>query len=1698
MGSTTPAAGAMPGADLLDRMDELCERGLPLSAFALTRPFAAPERWTGVRALRVASRLTYLLGAPALSDRLDLRAHRADPRDVAAFVRFAYHVAQRRGPVEALRRLEAFAPGEAATVEDRVSLLCARAWMLAQLRDFDPAEALVREAGALAPDSSTPIRARAFLLERQDRFADALAVAKDAIAAHPDDPRMLMPAAHLLVTFDRDEEAADLLDRASRELELAQLVWQRAGILNELRRWEEERRLLDRLGTLLPLAEEETQSQLAAWRSDCAYYLGDVAEARRQAERSGMPFMKELATRLARESYGARRRILEVPFVRQHHMTCAPATLSAIGGYFGAPVDHLEVAEAICYDGTPAHSERHWAETHGFVVREFRVTWEAAVALLDAGLPFTLTTVEATSAHLQACIGYDERRGTLYLRDPYKHFVVEAFGPELLARYAASGPRGMALVPRADASRLEKLSLPDAPLYDLLHAVERGLFEHRRADAVATYETLKSRAPAHLLTIAARRALAAYDANPIEQLAAAEQLLALHPKDTAAELAVVARLQGLSSPSDWLARVESACARREAHPVFREMLADALRADVRHHDRAARAARSVARSMPDRAQPLAILADMAWDARRFDEALRLYRFASCLSQSDEGRARSYFIAARCVGRGDDGLSFLRRRAARLRRRSGEPDLTLAWALDQLDRQPEALEVLETAMRARPDDGELLLGTAEARARAGDMTAARALLERAAPCSRRGAWLRSASNIDLYDGDFERSAAKIREALELAPLAEELHRALARRLLASEGREGVRRHLDAVTERFPHHRGLLRLAIEWKRDDDPSRYEEAIRRLVAACTNDAWALRELAFLQLDRGKLDEAAATAAAAAGIEPGHVSQHVLAAEVARSRGDVMEAREALRAAVRTDADAVSAIDRLVALADSAEERDEALAFVEAEVFGRTISGAGVSAWYTAARGHLPPERLLPVVERHLVERADRWSAWSITVAERLRAERADEAYAAARDATERFPLVPALWIDRADAALRVGDERGEIEALERAIAINPGFGRAVHRLARSHLNAGRASAARDALAKGVRHDPLDTSLHVALAELDDHTGNRELAVESLRHALRIDPECEDAWGCLARFSPDQAVAEASRLAERYPSSSAVHLAHATVLERAGRLADALAASERAIAASPRLVDAHDRRAALLLLLGRADEAKRACHPEALEPTPWTLRGREAWIVARSGDLPAAVRMMRDVVEQHPDYTWGLVKLADWCSDLGDADGEAYAAGRLVAVSPNNPVSYGFAADAALRRGDVATTKAHLRRAIALDPEYSYGGLTLAHLYADDGELDDAARIVTTLRTTAPGAFALLAEVRVAVLRGDVDRARECFRSLCELADAAAQTRDARRHLVLAGSGDRVLEDLEAMMDRPSAQPIVGILWLETLVARGEFAMRRLVARDAKLPAPSAAGARLLRQLGEKKRAFRVRWLAVRHARWFRSSDETWGWMGYALANIQDTTLAIAWLRDHARRQGARPWMLMNLAAAFRRRWLGGHAAEVHRRAARLAPEDASTARHRVWAALEDLAEGRNETALGWHATLEGDVGEATANTVRQIALAVLEFSTSGTDRRAAYLVARRRIGQLVASRLVLPLSSPLRRAHRLAAKRLARDMRSIPAVLWARQEETVLLSALGAPLLLFGAGAIDDVGPSGFVSLILFLLVVVAHLLR
>ncbi|MBK7875619.1 MAG: C39 family peptidase [Planctomycetes bacterium] len=511
-----------------DAILRLYEDGRALQALRLGEEALPLRQWPGADGRILAARVASRLGGERLARALILRARRAEPTHARVHYYHASYRLSEGGAHAAWELLRGFEPPTDADATLRADFLALRASLLATFRDFERAEAVLGEADSLAADRPWLLVTRSHVLELEDEYAKALDAAFGALELQPTYVPALAQAAHLLHLQGRAEDAVDLCGRALETVEAVGLSALRATLLRELGREDETWAELDRAERLAALADSRFARWIAGERSRLAFLRGDDATALEFARLVETGFHRRLADSLEARPEG-RRRLLRVPFVRQHERTCGPATLTALGRYFGESTEHLDVVERICYGGTSNYSERAWAEQNGFVAREFTITEEGAQALLDRGLPFAFSTVEASSGHMQAVVGYDSRRRSLLVRDPWLPYLAEWHAPAFLAQYRSSGPRALLIVPRSRASELDGLALSDAELHDHGHAVEDALSRHDLEAAYVEYHALRERAPEHLLTRLARLALCNYEHDALGRLAAVELLLEAHP-----------------------------------------------------------------------------------------------------------------------------------------------------------------------------------------------------------------------------------------------------------------------------------------------------------------------------------------------------------------------------------------------------------------------------------------------------------------------------------------------------------------------------------------------------------------------------------------------------------------------------------------------------------------------------------------------------------------------------------------------------------------------------------------------------------------------------------------------------------------------------------------------------------------------------------------------------------------------------------------------------------------------------------------------------------------------------------------------------------------------------------------------------------------------------------------------------------------
>lgn len=1710
----------------------LYESGKYLTAYeAATDAFGPLESWRGPEAMVLAGRMAANLGAPRLGQEIFLRAYRLYPNHDAVRYSYTRLTLDRKGPIRAARLFARWGDEPGTTPSAKAEWFALRGLITSHLRDFDATERWFAAAEAADPnDPWVPVE-RSSALEHEDRYEEALKVAQKSLELRPWYRAGVQSIAHLLDLLGRDDEALALLKESSEHLESGVMAWQTAYLQSETGDFAGAEESLNRFLALSPLARiphaddespEETEP-MAAFRSDIAYNLGDFERSIELARKAGTGFHERVAERMASAPENARRLQLEVPFVRQHHVTCAPATLTAVSRFWQKPADHLEIVEQICYDGTPAHSERKWADENGWVAREFTLTWDSARELLDQGIAFTLATMGTGMGHLQAGIGYDERRGVLLFRDPYYRHVGEALMPELLTSQRSSGPRAMAMVPAGDARAdiLRIVELPDAALYDREYTLQTHLLAHRREEAQAEYDRMLAEAPDHRLTLYARRALASYDANLTELLACADALIAAFPEDSNLTLFRLSLLRELSRREDRLKALEELTrpaeppkpdapggdatepapdtleadmaanvttsaqggneaepAARRFDPIFWVEYAQELSVDAREQSKALSLLRRTLLFQPTNSHALFLKAQILWRQRKHAESLELYRAASCLDDKDERLAYAYFQAARYLKRTEEALSLLRGRYSRFGKRSSQPARTLFYCLFELDRTQEAFDILEEAIKHRPDEGDLLTYAASRYAQFGKFERAEGLLAAAEGKLSRADSLRAKAGLAASRGANAEALGLWRELLASEPLAMDAHRAVAGLVAASEGVEAVQAHFAPFGERFPHHFGLHQLWVESIREPEMVKEREAVLdRILEINPADAWTRRERGFFYGENNRLKEAMEEAKAAYQRDPTDYSVYVLRGQICLAASKFEEARASFREAIRMSADADYAISQLMRLCDTTQQKRDALSFIREELTRQTIFGDGLLAYRRYARETLTPEELLGTLHRALNDRPDLWHAWSATVEQLIETRRLDEALKFARLEVERFPLLPPVYLDLAEVHGAREETEEEQAVLRQGLALSPNWSPTIRALCSAYERVRQPEKSVELLTASLTREPRNAENSWALATTLWKLGRREEAVERLQATIRIEPRYGGAWSLLDEWGEllgrtDEVARAARDYCRRAPKEPLAHLSLARVLPDTEEYrAERLAHLDEAIRLSPRLWDAYQLKAEILAEARRWDEAFNACRPPVGNRVPPPLLLAASRIEARRTGISAAIQRLRGALAGEPRFYEGWRQLTEWNRAQGASASRSYleSAQKMAELRPQEAVAWGYLADARTRSNDRRGAKEALHHAFAVDPEYSYAGFTLIEMQFEDGEMDAAATTLARLDAVTNDPWVGAFGVRLATRRRDEASARSW---LLRLATWPSSEEDMRAALEAAlsvytetGWGEEAISALsEVLRGEAAVRPEVAGAWVQLSLAPtnpdGSRRTPQWSTVETTLPYLRAKGkvgvegmAAYIEALGEQERGKDLQRFLREHWDYLRGSARTWAMAGQALHSVKEERLAADWCADWELRADLTPWMYLVPVSTLRRQGRDDEANRASRKALEIRPTDNSESRHLVWLALDAALIGNLDEAVPMIERV-GDSEELPpfARYLYGLALAMIRVQqTPLAGRRGAFEQSK---GILTQTRAIIPdarENATLTRLYARTVRRISQDVGGPVAGMWA-----------------------------------------------
>jgi tetratricopeptide (TPR) repeat protein len=1461
----------------LARVRDLYTRGLYRQAHAAAVALGPLRSWSGTAARLIGGRLAIQLGAPKLGRRMHLAAFRSTPAHPEAIYYHARYRMERFGPLSTWRFMRDHPDWSDAPPELHTDWVSLAGFVAARVRDFDRAERLLNRAEAITPNRPWPCIERASAYEFADRLEDALGSARRSLELYPWFRPGVQSVAHLLLRLGREREALDFLTAADGHLESGLVAAQLAALQTDLGHSADAQRTLDRYADLSPLAEPELVKWLAARRADTAYFLGDFAAAARHAREVKDTFFDRFAERLVTpERQPSRSARVTIPI----DLPPAPAVATVyelLARFWNHPLPGAGEGGPPA-DGLPDAAERRRAESAGWVAREFTLDGGTAVALVARQIPFILTLVEAGFSQPRLCVGADAVRGTVALLDGHDRRPMDAPLASLADRFGPFGPRCLALVPAARAAALDGLPpLPDGEAREALYEVQKPLLAHDRNAADAALRAMRDRFPGAALTTFAELALARYDAHPSRLLAAYDALLARHPHESTWVLSKANVLRDLNRMPERQALLEAEGSPIGAEPMVAQTLAQALLPLPHRQDEAARLLRRSVRNRPTAAAGYYLLATHWLDRRRFEDATELYRFATALEEREDQFADGYFRAARATGQVPEALRLFQQRAGRAAVPVPAATRALFHALLDRDEPEQAVAALEQAIRklhepappAPPPDGkekaapgpgdgrtergqalgELLLFRAEGHAATGRFEAAEADLGAAKALVAPVAWHKGSARVARVRPDLASAGAHYLEVIRLDPLSMDAHRALTVLLADTDGRAAARAHLAQACQRFPHFHPLLKLRAEFLSGDPDADADRALRDLLEADPNDAWALRQQALVLAERKEHSAALAAVTRAGELEPDHVWYFSVLAQVHKRADRTADALAALREGLRRTIDQEPMVAELVQLSRGRREKREALAFVAAELHRQPHCGDGLVAYVGTAhhvfQGGGDPDdhtELLETLERVLDDRPDLWQAWSVVVQQLAGLGRLEEAHALAGDATERFPLVGKLWLDLGHVCNALGHADGRLDALRQAVAVAPGWSLAARELADALDDADRREEAIGVLERATVRNPLDALAHGFLAERLWDIGRSREALERAKTAVRLEPGYDWAWHAVQMWAerfdePDEPARLTRELARDRAGDPRVWLRLARLLHHPRHNEEVLEALNRAIALEPKNVEAHDLKAERLAEMGRFEAALEAAQPPQFAgEVPIILQGREAWVQARRGNFEAAIPRMQALVAVDSSYVWGWHQLADWYNETGRPEQYLEAATELVRLQPHHPVGWSMRGEAKLQTGDRDGGKGDLREALRLSPNYSPAAAILFDAHLADDEFRDAQTALAVLQEHAAGPEVAVKQIQLACRQDDPDGAARAFAEVCEGPGTSGfPIQAALGELRAAGWDDRAHRVLrEAWQSGGPFHPWVPIFWIDSPDGQEAEPAARLRAAEA------------------------------------------------------------------------------------------------------------------------------------------------------------------------------------------------------------------------------------------------------------------------
>ncbi len=1277
---------------------------------------------------RALAKLFDRLGAARSSDFITLRSYRQRPDCPERALHASYYFLHKKGPDFVWQLSRQFLTRDDLNDEQTADWLALQAIVSSQLRDFDVALEKY-QASQEAFESNWNRGLYGSLLIDQEKFNEASDWYQQEYLKTPSEISLLR-LARALSLDSKQEQAIAILKTESSKYQSVRPWYQLAQLSKDIHAVDDIEYAISQIHQLaVRNTDKSLTQQLTAFKAHIEVTRQNYRMAKKYLEQLDDYYSKVLLENIENTSEDKTVR-LEVPYIKQKFLTCAPASMASILQYHGSDFRQEEIAADICFDGTPDYLQHQWLNQHKIPFREFDLTWPIAQCLIDAGLPFTLVTRSGRESHMQVVSGYNQRTGILYVMDPSSVTVCEYLAKELCEYNASVGPRCMVFGPSSKLEKIENIELPSETAYQINQQFQSALRVHDVDGARSLLNKLIKNFSNHRLTLFANRSWAIYLQDEYAIKCSTEKLLERFPEEIWIIQSLFQSFSQLGSRKEGLEYLKQKFEAYHYHELLEALVYETYD-DQNFETQTLALLPRLHRAALYSAESNWLLGHIYWQKGNRDAAVRCYRWALTLNDTDERFSESFFNSSLLLGNEQSALKFLHQRWRRYSRKNSGPALSLFNAFSKLDEEHKGLSVLKKALEELPDDENLISFYLRKLLHLGEMREFKKLFKSLSQrLDKKSSELLKADYFYLNNKQMK-SAAIYKSLLKKYPTDRFIYSRYFQILDAFGRQDVIELTLKNLNDKY--HKALFAnwLAVDWSKDT--TLRKQLLEYLVEEHPYDINAITQYADLLIESSEYEQAQALLRSSIGNKSYYSIACSMLSKVALCLDRIDDAQDYAWKAITDNIDSDQAFEMLISSHLGAELRQEALLQVKRLSEQRTSNGNFLWNLWHYSRGWVSSDTLLDWCEQWLIQYPKSWYPYVLLAKQWLALGNTDKALHFLKQAENKFPLLPRVYLELAELYDLIGDYSLSIASFERTLTLNPSWGYAARRCSEVLQKSGELEKAISILEKSSRYAPEDGIILGLLADLYLRLNQKHKAIELLKQAVELEINYPWAWNQLEILSQQQEDSELAesmikKLVETKPHVADCWIIYSrfkdTVQDKREVLEKGLELCTKSVSLHKELIHCYlsqyEYGAALLQLK----------HPCWNNNPPVTILFLEAEVFAKQGRYGEAIENLKSLLEKFPFYIEGWQKLHEWYVLLSEYSGACTVAKKLIELSPNDANQLSVCAETLFQYGgsdDKTLASSWLSKAFNIEPSDMHVSLSWLDFLLSEQRLSDA-----------------------------------------------------------------------------------------------------------------------------------------------------------------------------------------------------------------------------------------------------------------------------------------------------------------------------------------------------------------------------------